>query len=634
MVDIIGYIKNFFSYVDNRKRKLPSDLPYSPSNAKMRKIQSSPIQSSSQGDEWYSPNTIRRRSALSTSFIRNKPISSKENVTLVIDDEEDDILEISKLKHSNKFSSTPNGSVSRSANVQQNGDDDVVFLKSSKSIEEKKLKAKKLGFDYLKPYSYLSDNQNKSRNTINTKHEMNSPILSSMIDTKNQLKMNRPQIGSSVSNQSFRLGEKMKYKQLLSEVAAHNSSFTNSFSNYSTPQGKIFIDNSTTRGAKLVDMALKKGTKMTTFVDLTINGTTDVPRKQMSTVDTIRKVLGESSSEPIAIKDTDSDIEILPNPPSPKPDIKVDRVNSLKKIVDASEETHTDWLKRMIEKHKKDVEKFESDIRNQTAQRKKLGQVTSEIQAQRLQDQMVKCLKIKDIVFPVRLEEVAFPELSEDDEYRIDRALKGKRSSTSEVLAQKFNLNITRADIQTLDGLNWLNDEVINFYMNLLIERGKDSKWPRAYAMNTFFYPKLLKDGPSSLRRWTRKVDIFSYDIIAVPIHLGMHWCMSIIDFKNCTIKYYDSMGRSNNCCLEALLNYLKAEHLDKKQKEYNVSKWTLENVQDIPQQMNGSDCGVFACTYAEFLTRDADLSFDQENMPYLRRKMVLEILNGELLIK
>lgn len=74
--------------------------------------------------------------------------------------------------------------------------------------------------------------------------------------------------------------------------------------------------------------------------------------------------------------------------------------------------------------------------------------------------------------------------------------------------------------------------------MNMIIERGKTSKWPKAYAFNTFFYVKLINSGPQSLRRWTKKIDIFSYDLICVPIHLGMHWCVAIIDFRAKSIRY------------------------------------------------------------------------------------------------
>jgi sentrin-specific protease 1 len=66
---------------------------------------------------------------------------------------------------------------------------------------------------------------------------------------------------------------------------------------------------------------------------------------------------------------------------------------------------------------------------------------------------------------------------------------------------------VYRRDLQTLSGLNWLNDEVINFYMNLLMQRSEQQPTlPRVYATNTFFYPKLMQAGQAGLRRWTRKV--------------------------------------------------------------------------------------------------------------------------------
>lgn len=93
-------------------------------------------------------------------------------------------------------------------------------------------------------------------------------------------------------------------------------------------------------------------------------------------------------------------------------------------------------------------------------------------------------------------------------------------------------------------------------------------------------------------------------------------------------------MGSANDKCLMALRNYLETEHLDKKSTRLDTSDYKLINMDDIPQQMNGSDCGMFSCTFAEFISRDARITFTQEDMPYLRKKMVVEIMLGELLIK
>ena len=51
------------------------------------------------------------------------------------------------------------------------------------------------------------------------------------------------------------------------------------------------------------------------------------------------------------------------------------------------------------------------------------------------------------------------PELSEDQDEEVDLALRGR--SPDAVLSEGFRLQITRRDMATLLGLNWLNDEVI-----------------------------------------------------------------------------------------------------------------------------------------------------------------------------
>lgn len=247
-------------------------------------------------------------------------------------------------------------------------------------------------------------------------------------------------------------------------------------------------------------------------------------------------------------------------------------------------------------------------------------------------ERMTKYLKITDAILDevTDEEEVPLPELTPEMQDVIDAALIPR--PPNEVLVEAFGLSIKRHDMQTLADLNWLNDEVINFYMELLKKRGKLANYPTVYTFNTFFYPKLLSGGHTALKRWTRKIDIFSHDLIIVPVHLRVHWCLAVIDFRNKTLKYYDSMGSPNNKCLENLMKYLQDESLEKKKMAFDTSGWQTENVQKIPQQMNGSDCGMFACTFAEYICRGAGITFTQQDMPYFRRKMVYEIYNCELL--
>lgn len=223
-----------------------------------------------------------------------------------------------------------------------------------------------------------------------------------------------------------------------------------------------------------------------------------------------------------------------------------------------------------------------------------------------------------------------FVVLSPDMERMVDAAL--APGYDDDPLVEGFMFTLKRSDIATLSNLNWLNDEVINFFFNLLVERSNQQGKIKVHAFNSFFYPKLIKSGYASLRRWTKKVDIFAMDLVLIPVHLGMHWCLAAIDFNKKCISYYDSLKGSNPQCLSALRAYLSDESKDKKKVAFDFSGWKTASPKDIPEQLNGCDCGVFACKYAEYLSRGAPFDFDQTDMPYFRRRMVYEILTKKLL--
>ncbi|MED6281484.1 SUMO1 sentrin specific peptidase 1 [Characodon lateralis] len=207
-------------------------------------------------------------------------------------------------------------------------------------------------------------------------------------------------------------------------------------------------------------------------------------------------------------------------------------------------------------------------------------------------------------------------------------------SILSEVIQSSILLYVTDEVFRSLQGQQVQHASVINFYMNLLVERSKEPNFPSVNTFNTFFYPKLRSSGYSTVRRWTKKMDIFAKDILLVPVHLGMHWCLSVVDFRKKSVLYLDSMGGSNDEACQILFDYLQQESRDKKGKELDTSGWTVHSKKpsEIPQQMNGSDCGMFTCKYADYITKDKPITFTQKHMPYFRRRMVWEIVNHKLL--
>ncbi|WWC97194.1 hypothetical protein V866_004073 [Kwoniella sp. B9012] len=194
--------------------------------------------------------------------------------------------------------------------------------------------------------------------------------------------------------------------------------------------------------------------------------------------------------------------------------------------------------------------------------------------------------------------------------------------------------------IRRLKNGTWLDDEIMNFYGALMVERANQVGTLKVHAFNSFFYQRISETGYSAVKRWTKKVDIFSKDLVIFPVNIGnMHWTACAINLAKKRIEYFDSMGDYGNHradIFKRIRGYLNDEHQDKKKKPFDFSGWTNEFNEHTPQQDNGSDCGVFSCQTLEMITRGRDLKeqpfeFASENMPFFRKLMVWEIGNGKL---
>ena len=209
-------------------------------------------------------------------------------------------------------------------------------------------------------------------------------------------------------------------------------------------------------------------------------------------------------------------------------------------------------------------------------------------------------------------------------------------SSPSDVTLVNSNsktIQITRKDLETLCPKTWLNDNVIMFYLEMIMERSKESdNLPDVYAFGTNFFGNIMTKGYTSVKSWTQKLDLFTFDMIIIPVHLDIHWCLAVVNLKEKTVKFYDSLpGHYKKKYLEVLRKYIEQEHMDKKKAPFDTKDFKLENVKDIPLQKNGYDCGVFILKYSEWLSRDAIITFTQEDMPYYRAILIYEIVNNKI---
>ncbi|XP_043271206.1 sentrin-specific protease 1-like [Venturia canescens] len=199
---------------------------------------------------------------------------------------------------------------------------------------------------------------------------------------------------------------------------------------------------------------------------------------------------------------------------------------------------------------------------------------------------------------------------------------KSNDNDDGQTKTKKIKREIKQQDLETLNGTNWLNDEVINNYLELISDE-------KTYAMSSFFFPRLHVNGYEAVKRWTRKVNIFKFEKMIVPINLGNHWCLAVIDFLARNIVYYDSFGRDNPKYLITLRKYLIEEAKEKGNDQNKKKEWSLATKMDIPRQMNGYDCGVFVCLYTKHVIEKKEMNFTQQEMPQIRQQIRRELETG-----
>lgn len=213
------------------------------------------------------------------------------------------------------------------------------------------------------------------------------------------------------------------------------------------------------------------------------------------------------------------------------------------------------------------------------------------------------------------------------DQLNVVQSYWGSRNPAGPV-ASAYSIDLTVRDLSTLADGQWLNDNIIDFYLSMVTDQNK-----LVYCWTTHFFSTLKQKGYQGVARWAkrRKINLFEKDKVVVPINImSTHWALAVVDNKKHTIGYFDSLAsRGNIAAVELLQTYMtkEAERLLLTPINYNLIAG-----EKTPQQQNGFDCGVFTCTVAKFVSRDQPLSFGQQDMRNIRRRMAYEIILQTLL--
>lgn len=204
------------------------------------------------------------------------------------------------------------------------------------------------------------------------------------------------------------------------------------------------------------------------------------------------------------------------------------------------------------------------------------------------------------------------------------------KNRSQATIVSAFSIDISSRDLLTLSDGQWLNDNVIDFYLSLVSENSD-----LVYCWTTHFFSTLKAKGYQGVARWAkrRKINVTEKKKVIVPINImSTHWAVAVIDNGAKQIRYHDSLSSSGNRnAVELLSLYMEkeAERLLVPSVEYHLTP----NAK-TPQQQNGYDCGVFTCTVAKYIAGNRDLSFSQKDMKTIRRRMAYEIIEKSLIVE
>lgn len=232
---------------------------------------------------------------------------------------------------------------------------------------------------------------------------------------------------------------------------------------------------------------------------------------------------------------------------------------------------------------------------------------------------------------------VDVPDPSTIDDYIAEKL---DKCEDGDIVVGNYGIQLLKRDLEKLQGLNWLTDPIISFYLFMIEERSEtSSRYPSVYAFNTYFFTDLEEhDQSNQIESSFSSVtfsDLFAKQIILIPVYKPDHWTLIVLNLEESSINFYDSSRLYDGHTEMALiLRFMKIVHLKQRKVEMSQRFLIQTAIEPFPRQENNSDCGVFICQYSEHISRNATMQFTQEDMQWYRRTMIYEILVGKLFVR
>lgn len=190
----------------------------------------------------------------------------------------------------------------------------------------------------------------------------------------------------------------------------------------------------------------------------------------------------------------------------------------------------------------------------------------------------------------------------------------------------------------------WLNDNIVNEYLDILVNYLKDKagyikkarKAPSVHNFPSMWWVNVSQPGgETKVKAWARRQNLghtklLDADLVLFPCNSGLHWTLLAIKPKERTIEYLDSLwshGKSGDFYLDRARAWLEQEL----EKEYNESEWCTIIHRSV-RQLNGSDCGIFTILNALALLRGEEPSLveSSDGMEQARLRIAVTLMNGK----
>ncbi|KAJ7561095.1 hypothetical protein O6H91_03G013800 [Diphasiastrum complanatum] len=260
-----------------------------------------------------------------------------------------------------------------------------------------------------------------------------------------------------------------------------------------------------------------------------------------------------------------------------------------------------------------------------------------------------KASSLHDIVFPSSLRNLSSQELAQV-------ILVAKENNWDKVLLLPNNEGVQGQDLFKLLQGQWLNSDIVNTYFSLLKLRcdrprnclqtgcgnlkfdptssGHHPSCLNAHFFTSFWYTKYIKSGYYGVRRWTRDIDVRTYDCLFFPVNLNnLHWVLVVVYIASGVVEFYDSLSSTSfKSVTTTVIKYMDEEALENNWSSSNFKNWKPVDVGNaIPRQVDSNNCGVYMCVYADLLSRGLrpPFSFSSKDISSIRLGMAADFLKG-----